>query len=77
MIADHAPMHHKEQVRIASGKALAMILGTIDPKSQDSLQLVEALIMLLNDEQPDIRYYLCESEQLDAVFESDKWTVYG
>ena len=59
-------MHHKEQVRIAVSKALARVLTTLTSLSAitafpQTYLLLEALIILLNDEQPDIRYYLCEA----------------
>ncbi len=40
--------------------------------------MLQALILLLNDEQPDIRYYLCSTEALNKVIDhkgSDKWRV--
>ena len=42
--------------------------------------MLEALILLLNDEQPDIRYYLCESDGLNSVIDhkaTGKWKVLG
>jgi hypothetical protein len=78
MIAQFAPMEHKEQVRIAVSKALSRILGSVNFSEGSHFQLIEALILLLNDEQPDIRYYLCECEALAALIDhqnSGKWSV--
>lgn len=77
-------MQHKEQVRIAVSKALARLLPLLlkdnDKRFAGQLKMLQALILLLNDEQPDIRYYLCESEALLQVIDSDgtgKWKVLG
>ena len=80
MIAQFAPMEHKEQVRIAVSKALSRILGSVNFSEGSHFQLIEALILLLNDEQPDIRYYLCEAHGINALIEGDKqgkWLVMG
>ena len=39
------------------------------------LLLVSALILLLNDEQPDIRYYLCHSGLTEMLELEDEWTL--
>ena len=78
MIAQFAPMDHKEQVRIAVSKALARILGSVNFDEDSHYLLIEARVLLLNDEQPDIRYYLCECEALGKLIDhkqSGKWTV--
>ncbi len=71
-------MEHKEQVRIAVSKALARILGSVNFNENSHFLLIEALILLLNDEQPDIRYYLCECDALVSLIDhkqSGKWNV--
>jgi hypothetical protein len=35
------------------------------------------LILLLNDEQPDIRYYICESAGIQSVIDSSLWHIGG
>ena len=48
--------------------------GNENRRYKASLQLLTSLIMLLNDEQPDIRYYLCESEASHNLIEkSDRY----
>ena len=39
------------------------------------LSIVESLVLLLNDEQPDIRYYLCESG-LTNMLDTQEWTLH-
>ena len=43
-------MEHKEQVRIAVSKALARILGSVNFNEESHYLLIEALVLLLNDE---------------------------
>eukprot|EP00347_Sterkiella_histriomuscorum_P008658 403344256 len=75
-------MEHKEQVRIAVSKSLGSLLihMKLNPDSkfiqtqenfQSYLQLLTSLILLLNDEQPDIRYYLCHNG-LTKMIESEQ-----
>lgn len=82
LIAEYSPMSHKEQVRIAVSKSLARLLPLLSEKDDalfpGQLKMLQALILLLNDEQPDIRYYLCESEALIKVIDhqgTGKWKV--
>jgi hypothetical protein len=74
-------MEHKEQVRIAVSKALSKLLplmtvnegilpfGNETTRFPGHLSLLYSLVILLNDEQPDIRYYLCESPALSQVID--------
>lgn len=68
-------MEHKEQVRIAVSKALAKILPLLAKSSESEkvlrgqFGLLYSIVILLNDEQPDIRYYLCESPALATVID--------
>ena len=82
LIAEYSPMSHKEQVRIAVSKSLARLLPLLSEKDDalfpGQLKMLQSLILLLNDEQPDIRYYLCESEALIKVIDhqgTGKWNV--
>lgn len=74
IIAKYSPMDHKEQVRIAVSKALARLLPLMVELQKGELfdgqlYLKYAMILLLNDEQPDIRYYLCQSPALARVID--------
>ena len=82
LIAEYSPMSHKEQVRIAVSKSLARLPPLLSEKDDalfpGQLKMLQALVLLLNDEQPDIRYYLCESEAMVKVIDhkgSGKWKV--
>lgn len=83
ILAGYCTMEHKEQVRIAVSKALAKVLTllaeTIDEsRLSGQLSMLYALVILLNDEQPDIRYYLCESPALSQVIDFENlqpWKV--
>ena len=81
IIAEYTPMEHKEQVRIAVSKALSKLLPLLSVQEGQiafgdevkrfpgQLKLLYSLVLLLNDEQPDIRYYLCESAGLTLVID--------
>ena len=78
LLAKYSPMKHKEQVRIAVSKALAKLLPLLvstaqapGPRFGAQLYLLKALVLLLNDEQPDIRFYLCESPALAKVVDHE------
>jgi len=85
ILAGYCTMEHKEQVRIAVSKALAKVLTlllnneTVEEKRfAGQLSMLYALVILLNDEQPDIRYYLCESPALAQVIDFENlqpWKV--
>jgi len=69
-------MDHKEQVRIAVSKSLSRLLPLLnrpDPALfKGQLMMLYALIILLNDEQPDIRYFLCKSDSLAILWKEEK-----
>jgi len=84
LLAEYSPMQHKEQVRIAVSKALARLLPLVDRREEalfpGQLRLLKALVILLNDEQPDIRYYLSEAQGINAIIEGGqegRWKVMG
>ena len=83
ILAGYCTMEHKEQVRIAVSKALAKVLTLLNETVEEKrfagqLSMLYALVILLNDEQPDIRYYLCESPALSQVIDFENlqpWKV--
>lgn len=90
LLLHYSYMEHKEQVRIAVSKSIGNSLFLSNLNSpvfyenvtcfKSYLNFISALILLLNDEQPDIRYYLCHKEEgqqsLTSFVEANQeWTI--
>jgi len=64
MISKYAYADQKDIIRVATVKSLARILNKVDLVSHNINDLYRAVLLILHDENPDIRGYLLQSPGL-------------
>lgn len=77
VLARHAYADQKELVRVANVKSVARLLLRLDLENNvcACLDIFQAVVLILNDEHPEIRSYLVQSAGVGKLIERTKYSI--